>query len=307
MSTTRTLIALAALSLPATASATTCYEIVDWVGAEVWPDGTVNYLTSTAELNETACDQTPEDMAWFSAIDVVEVGATWGDLPWFLVHEDDPVLAAGWILLLHGFDEDGLPVIRPDIVTGLGDDPSITLTEDPPEEPPAPWMGESFLTVDTANTDEGCAVEATLQVTGLDGTDAVADQFDVLVWGDHMEGTASLGTAEPFGEALYVGSISGGLAEVDGVAVVPFETDGVVYASRMTRSGETELAATEYSCICPPIHADFNDDGAVDVQDLMLLLAHWGGASDACDLNGDGIVGVADLMVLLTEYGQVGC
>ena len=192
-------------------------------------------------------------------------------------------------------------------MTGLGEGPSVTLTTDPPEDPPTPWGGESFLTVDAANTEEGCAVEATLQVTGLDGTDAVADQFDVLIWGDHMGGSASLDAADPFGAALYVGSLAGGLAEIDGVSIVPFETEGVVYASRMTRTGETELAAVAYSCSCPPLHSDFNEDGAVDVQDLMLLLAHWGGTSEACDLSGDGFVGTADLVVFLAEFGQLGC
>ena len=51
---------------------------------------------------------------------------------------------------------------------------------------------------------------------------------------------------------------------------------------------------------CP---SDFNEDGVVDVNDLLLLIAAWG-SCDACpeDLNGDGVVDVSDLLMLIAAW-----
>jgi hypothetical protein len=53
---------------------------------------------------------------------------------------------------------------------------------------------------------------------------------------------------------------------------------------------------------CP---ADFNDDGAVDGNDLGILLAAWGpaGPGEAEDLNQDGAVDGNDLGILLAAWG----
>jgi hypothetical protein len=48
--------------------------------------------------------------------------------------------------------------------------------------------------------------------------------------------------------------------------------------------------------------ADINGDGVVDVQDLLALLAEWGGTSGPADINGDGIVDVQDLLALLAAW-----
>lgn len=51
--------------------------------------------------------------------------------------------------------------------------------------------------------------------------------------------------------------------------------------------------------------ADLNQDGSVDVSDLLLLLAAWGSCPRPCsaDLNGDGVVDVSDLLILLANWG----
>ena len=48
---------------------------------------------------------------------------------------------------------------------------------------------------------------------------------------------------------------------------------------------------------------DLNCDGAVNVTDLLLLLAQWGQDRTEGDLNCDGDVGVADLLDLLGAWG----
>ena len=47
-------------------------------------------------------------------------------------------------------------------------------------------------------------------------------------------------------------------------------------------------------------------DGAVDSEDLLVLLEAWGPASDLCraDLDDDGAVEVTDLLLLLSLWGD---
>jgi hypothetical protein len=52
---------------------------------------------------------------------------------------------------------------------------------------------------------------------------------------------------------------------------------------------------------CP---ADITGDGAVDVHDLLALLAVWGTSNTAGDIDGDGIVAVNDLLSLLGAFGS---
>lgn len=54
--------------------------------------------------------------------------------------------------------------------------------------------------------------------------------------------------------------------------------------------------------------ADFDNNGTVDVHDLLFLIGTWGAISTpenplATDLNGDGVVAVLDLMIAVGDYG----
>lgn len=57
----------------------------------------------------------------------------------------------------------------------------------------------------------------------------------------------------------------------------------------------------------PARNGDINDDGRVDVADLLGLLAAWGPCGDpdtcAADFTGDGAVDVSELLVLLANWG----
>ena len=66
-----------------------------------------------------------------------------------------------------------------------------------------------------------------------------------------------------------------------------------------------EINVTGDSIPCP---ADVNNDGHVDVDDLLQLLGAYGGTCAGCaeDIDGDGTVGVDDLLQLLAVYGS-GC
>jgi ligand-binding sensor domain-containing protein len=50
---------------------------------------------------------------------------------------------------------------------------------------------------------------------------------------------------------------------------------------------------------------DLDDNGVVDISDLLALLAAWGACPPPCaaDLDGDGVVGITDLLILLANWG----
>jgi hypothetical protein len=55
--------------------------------------------------------------------------------------------------------------------------------------------------------------------------------------------------------------------------------------------------------------ADFDDNGAVDVNDLLILIGAWGDISTpenplATDLDGNGVVAVNDLLIAVGEFGS---
>jgi len=54
------------------------------------------------------------------------------------------------------------------------------------------------------------------------------------------------------------------------------------------------------SITCP---ADINNDGVVNVDDLLQLIMSWGDKGGPADINDDGIVGVSDLLQLINSWG----
>ena len=65
---------------------------------------------------------------------------------------------------------------------------------------------------------------------------------------------------------------------------------------------QPDFAAVTGPETCP---ADLNDDGAVNGEDLGLLLGNWGGCAGCItDLNGDGLVNGEDLGIQLSSWGE---
>jgi hypothetical protein len=51
-----------------------------------------------------------------------------------------------------------------------------------------------------------------------------------------------------------------------------------------------------------PCPADINDDGMVNVTDVLIVIENWGGSGGG-DINGDDIVNVTDLLEVVRAWG----
>jgi hypothetical protein len=71
------------------------------------------------------------------------------------------------------------------------------------------------------------------------------------------------------------------------------------YAFKDVATADPLLASPSPS----PKVGDINNDNAVNIFDLSILLSKWGTSTSSCDLNSDGTVNVFDLSVLLSHWG----
>ncbi|MHC4535781.1 MAG: LamG domain-containing protein [Planctomycetota bacterium] len=57
-----------------------------------------------------------------------------------------------------------------------------------------------------------------------------------------------------------------------------------------------------------PLSLDFNGDGKINIDDLIILIEHWGQDNPMCDIApapfGDGVVNATDLELLMSYWGQ---
>ena len=72
---------------------------------------------------------------------------------------------------------------------------------------------------------------------------------------------------------------------------------------------DSTAACDDGSCeyaSCAPCAGDFNLDGVVDVQDLLMLLADFG-CNGACiaDMSGDGTTSTPDILLFLSVFGSI--
>jgi hypothetical protein len=69
----------------------------------------------------------------------------------------------------------------------------------------------------------------------------------------------------------------------------------------------TLMRAVKYpfDILDPPTNCvgDANDDGTVNVNDLLLVIGNWGSSDTAADVNNDGIVNVSDILVMIDAWG----
>ena len=100
--------------------------------------------------------------------------------------------------------------------------------------------------------------------------------------------------------AKYVGSV--GDAASHNIQQASFNmmkfAAALLAASAVSATGVNDSRRQLQDAACP----DLNADGAVNVSDLLMLLAAYGTSAEG-DTNGDGATDVADLLALLAAYG----
>ncbi|MCH2134620.1 MAG: PA14 domain-containing protein [Phycisphaerales bacterium] len=65
-------------------------------------------------------------------------------------------------------------------------------------------------------------------------------------------------------------------------------------------SNDDDANGTPDECGC---EGDVTGDGIIDVNDVLQVIAAWGGTDPDADVNGDGTVGVDDLLIVIKRWG----
>ncbi len=143
----------------------------------------------------------------------------------------------------------------------------------------------------------------------------VAMEGDVVTVGAHLDDDGGLGSgsAHQFrrldGEWVQTAKLTASDAAYDdnfGRSVAISGSNLLVGASRADNDGVDTGAAYVFD-ILDPIPGDLDDDGDVDLVDVLLLIAVWGPCNDCnncpADLDRDCTVGVPDLLTLLANWG----
>ncbi len=69
-------------------------------------------------------------------------------------------------------------------------------------------------------------------------------------------------------------------------------------------AGEDNSITVDVYAVDAAARSDVNQDGRVDIFDLVLAAARYGSSDPAADLNGDGVVNVLDMTIIANDYGQ---
>lgn len=84
---------------------------------------------------------------------------------------------------------------------------------------------------------------------------------------------------------------------------------GIHYFIRIGGATEAEIGTgliyiegPSADCV-PSCHTDLNQDGFVDVTDVLFILGEWGSTCGPADLNIDGIVNVTDVLAVIGTWG----
>ena len=78
-------------------------------------------------------------------------------------------------------------------------------------------------------------------------------------------------------------------------------TDSVTFRSSVDIIGSTQTVLNTYIQTC---QGDIDEDGTVDVADILIVIANWGASGGPADLNNDGTVDVADILILIAAWGD---
>lgn len=133
-----------------------------------------------------------------------------------------------------------------------------------------------------------------------DGTDGIPGNAD-----DDLRLSASSPAIDSASNAALPADVADLDADQDAVEPTPLDAAALA----RTVGGVVDIGAYEFGNAPLPCPADLDGDGAVDVSDLLAMLAAWGTTPPGPpgtppDLDGSGIVDVGDLLAVLGAWGD---
>jgi hypothetical protein len=96
--------------------------------------------------------------------------------------------------------------------------------------------------------------------------------------------------------AVYAGSAGGG-----GIDIGPLGLSAVRFV-RIEVAEDAFLAVEIDALVDAGPNPDQNGDGAVGVDDLLIVIGNWNGSSYQGDVDHDGVIGVNDLLIVLEAW-----
>ncbi len=118
------------------------------------------------------------------------------------------------------------------------------------------------------------------------------------------------------GYKIYYGTSSGNYSQtIDVSNVTTYQvnnlSEGLTYyfaaTAYDTSNNESSYSNEVNKTIAVPPLGDINQDGAVDIKDLILVAKDFGkttGFNPGCDLNSDGKVDIKDLIIVAKNFGK---
>ena len=210
--------------------------------------------------------------------------------------------------------------VKGDLLTEPGDYP-ITVTATSGTDSTMTAEFTTTTTIEPPPVVAGVALEVVGEaaLSTVDAVEGVSYTLKVTNTGN-MTDTVSLEASAEFGiEGSVLGSLSGRSIELEAGASAevtltvkgdlftkPGDYPITVTATSGTDSTMTAEFTTTTTIEMPPTPWDVNDDGVVNIQDLVIVAAQLGESGEGLkeDINGDGTVNIQDLVLVASHLGE---
>ena len=154
-------------------------------------------------------------------------------------------------------------------------------------------VGDEPVSIDTTDFDNDG--DEDLVVSELDSS---GDRQLAIIRNDSAGSVIILGMGDPVGNGSDPTLVATG--DFDDDQLIDIVTLIDLAPLMLANSPAIGLYLNETALACP---ADVNNDGNVDVSDLLAIIANWGTNDPSTDIDGNGTVNVADLLMIIGAWG----